>query len=271
MPLYKVARWDSIYETAETRKLENLRWVPMPNKLDGLGLRRVAAHRDRCDLFAAWVLLVEIASKGRRGERGTLSRDGEPLSADDLALMTGFPSSIFDKALAFFSDPKQGWLAVEAGESPARPADSPAHAASSPAVWKGREGMEGNEKNGIEQKGSEPKSAPPTETIAAAVIYDLYPRKVARKDALKAIETAMKSRPAQYLLAQTKAYAAAVAIWPEHERKYVPHPATWFNRESFDDDPVTWIKQPAGANERQMRAATTEDFAAAGPNGGWGP
>src|SRR4051812_20432981 len=99
MSLYRIRDWESIYETAETRKLENLRWVPVPNKHDGLGFRRIAQHRSRSDLLAAWLLIVQVASKGRRGQRGSLSRDNRPLNAEDLALMTGFPAPMFEQAL----------------------------------------------------------------------------------------------------------------------------------------------------------------------------
>ena len=56
--IYRIKDWESLYETAETRKLENLRWAAIPNKHDGLGFRRVAQQRNRTELFAAWVLLV---------------------------------------------------------------------------------------------------------------------------------------------------------------------------------------------------------------------
>jgi hypothetical protein len=117
------------------------------------------AERDRADLFAAWNLILQIASKGRRGERGILSRDGRPMTARDLAIMTGFPEAAFTKALIYFSTQVQ-WLEVEEqsensattadpasnpGQSPARPADSPALPASSPAEGKEGNGMEGRE------------------------------------------------------------------------------------------------------------------------------
>lgn len=161
MKSYRVKNWNEIFETAETRKLENLRWVPTPNKHDGLGFRSIMAERDRSDLFSAWNLILQIASKGRRGERGKLARDGRPLTAKDMAIMTGFPEASFSRALSFFSIEVQ-WLEVEdyrensataadpasnPGESPARPADSPDSPASPPAEWK-----EGKEMNGSEGK-----------------------------------------------------------------------------------------------------------------------
>lgn len=173
MPTYRIRDWESVYETAETRKLENLRWAPIPNKHDGLGFRRLISQRNRAELFAAWILLVQVASKGRRGQRGLIARDGRALSADDLELMTGFPAACFTQALTFFSDPKQGWLVTDSSvdasapeasaagaqpsgspswpapssefplASPARPADSAGTPAASPA--EGKEEKEGKE------------------------------------------------------------------------------------------------------------------------------
>jgi hypothetical protein len=72
-------------------------------------------------------------------------------------------------------------------------------------------------------------------------IYQAYPRRVGKTAALKAIAKAAKNCPD--LLAKTTAYAAAVSQWSQNERQYIPHPSTWFNRGSFDDDPETWQRQ----------------------------
>jgi hypothetical protein len=144
--LYRIRDWDTVYETAETRKLENLRWVPTPNKHDGLGFRRVTGQKNACELFAAWNLLIQIASKGRKGCRGKLMRDGRALDASDMALMTGFPKPVFDKALQFFSDPIQGWLVDgDDAKSPEEAGESPRRVGLNPAEGKGREGIEGRE------------------------------------------------------------------------------------------------------------------------------
>lgn len=110
---YRIANWDAHFETDETRKRESLRWVPMPNKHDGLGFRTVAAQRNASELYAAWVLMLQLASKARRGQRGILARDGAALTAEDMAIMTGFPKDGFTRALDFFTQKKVGWITVE--------------------------------------------------------------------------------------------------------------------------------------------------------------
>jgi len=98
-------------------------------------------------------------------------------------------------------------------------------------------------------------AAPPalncvTSPFRAEDIYEAYPRKSARTDALKAIAKAIESsgHTIERLLAQTHAYASATARWSENDRRFIPHPATWFNRGSFDDDPATWARHNAGNN-----------------------
>lgn len=164
--LYRVANWNETYETHETRKLETLRWVAIPNRLDGLGYRRVAQDKRRAELFSAWVLIIEIASRGRKEERGTLSRDGQPLTAEDLGLMTGFPADLFEAAFTFFTRPQMGWLECvdisSASDSPGNDPGEPGRAADDAAAstgqtplngMEGREGMEGNGMGGREPPG----------------------------------------------------------------------------------------------------------------------
>ena len=76
-------------------------------------------------------------------------------------------------------------------------------------------------------------------------IYNLYPRKIAKAGAIKAITKAIKDTGnAAAIETATKAYAKAVAAWPEDDKKFIPHPSTWFNRGSYDDDPAEWERKP---------------------------
>lgn len=73
-------------------------------------------------------------------------------------------------------------------------------------------------------------------------IYEAYPRKVGRGQALKAIGKAVSrlaDRPdaAEWLLGRVKTYAVAVA---GQNAAYIPHPATWFNGERYFDDEADW-------------------------------
>ncbi len=78
-------------------------------------------------------------------------------------------------------------------------------------------------------------------------IYRLYPRKVAKPKALKAIRIALQKIPFNDLLSKTQDFAAA----RNGDVAFCPHPATWFNEERYNDDPSTWAQSHV-APQRQL-------------------
>jgi len=64
-------------------------------------------------------------------------------------------------------------------------------------------------------------------------IYQEYPKKVARGQAIKAIKTALKKVGSETLLEAVKKYAVSVR---GKDQKFIPHPATWFNGERWLDE-----------------------------------
>lgn len=74
----------------------------------------------------------------------------------------------------------------------------------------------------------------------AEAVYAEYPRKEARAAALPVIAAAIATHGYEHVLQATRRYAEAVARWPEEQRRYVPHPATWFRQERYNDDPALW-------------------------------
>lgn len=132
------------------------------------------------------------------------------------------------------------------------------------------------EKRGEEQSRAEQRGGAGGETEAerrsldsvdgpgpCLTIYTAYPLHVARANALRAIGNALAAHPFEQLLAATVAFAEAVSRWsPEDRAKYVPHAATWFNRESYLDDPSAWERPSApGKNSTAVapHAAITRD------------
>jgi hypothetical protein len=71
----------------------------------------------------------------------------------------------------------------------------------------------------------------------AEAIYQAYPLKVKKPRALAAIKKAIAQYDPKFLLERTQAYAAAIS-W--QERRFIPHPATWFNDQEFNDGPENW-------------------------------
>lgn len=100
----------------------------------------------------------------------------------------------------------------------------------------------------------------PTMEEAAEAIYGLYPRKVAKQSALKAIVKVLKAGKITELALQdrVRAYAAATDKWEKQDRTFIPHPATWFNRGSYEDDPATWIREPAEDAKKKKGGAAVE-------------
>lgn len=79
-------------------------------------------------------------------------------------------------------------------------------------------------------------------------IYQVYPRKVGKPKAIKAINKALTQTTPLDLLIKVKQYAELVA---DKDKKYIPHPATWFNEERYNDDPA----------EADPKTATSSDEA----------
>lgn len=109
--VYSIANWDSVFETAQSRKVKGaLSWVAVKTKHDTGGFRRLMAEEDGVSLYGAWMLIVEVAAK--MPTRGVLATDDGPLDADDLSFRTGAPPEIFKKAFTVLCKPKIGWMLV---------------------------------------------------------------------------------------------------------------------------------------------------------------
>lgn len=107
-PVYRIIDWNRHFENNRSRTVENLRWVCVPNRHDGEGYSLLMEQDDAAELFSAWVLILQVASKCH--SRGTLVRDdGTPLTAKSLAMKTRGNQSWFEKALNFFTT-KVKWM-----------------------------------------------------------------------------------------------------------------------------------------------------------------
>ena len=89
------------------------------------------------------------------------------------------------------------------------------------------------------------ETIPPASDYIAEHIYNLYPRKVGKPAAIKAIKRKLKGKEAKTLIMLTGLFANAWAGASRDDLRFCPHPATWFNQERFNDDPSTWCRVPA--------------------------
>jgi hypothetical protein len=72
-PLYRVRDWDQHFENNRTRELKRMDWLPVPNRHDGDGFTELLDHPNGMAHYAAWHLLLQVASKCH--PRGTLVRE----------------------------------------------------------------------------------------------------------------------------------------------------------------------------------------------------
>jgi hypothetical protein len=108
---YRIRRWDELFENAQSRKTGRLSWVPVPNKHDGKSFRRLMALPNGPAIYGAWILTLQVASKCP--ERGVLADADGPLTAEDLAVKTDCPETLFDEVFAELTSEKIPWLEAD--------------------------------------------------------------------------------------------------------------------------------------------------------------
>lgn len=114
--VYSIRDWDDTFECSQSRKVTGpLAWVAMPTKHDGKNFRKIMTRTDGLVIFAAWILIVEVAAKCPH--RGVLADADGPLTAADLSLKTGAPTESFETALKVLSSKDLGWMLVAEWES----------------------------------------------------------------------------------------------------------------------------------------------------------
>lgn len=227
MKLYRIKNWSDYYENNRTRDLKRLAWVPLPNNHDSDGYTILVERKNGAALFGAWVALVQVAS--RCGLRGTLMRSTEtPHNSASLERITRIPAEIFEEMLKI-TEFECKWVESE------EVAEIPQEGAVTPLPHPAGGCLEGKER----KKGTEPCAGDSELPLfpTAEDIYQAYPKHVAKADAIKAIQKAMKKVEPQRLLDAVTAYAKAVA---GSDAQFIPYPASWFNSERYSDDPKTW-------------------------------
>lgn len=116
---YRIKNWDMNFEKAQTRQCNKASWVAIPNKHDGKSFRRITKHDRAAEIFAAWILIVQVASK--MPERGLLVDDDGPLDAEDMSDKTGFSAGMFTLAFSVLAEPRIGWIENMDGEIADKP------------------------------------------------------------------------------------------------------------------------------------------------------
>ncbi len=143
MKLYRIRNWENLFENNRSRELKKLDWVPIPNHHDGENYSAIMADKNGSKIFAAWILMVQVAS--RCDPRGTLMRGSAmPHNSASLALKTRAPAEWFEISISFL-EKHTDWIEhEEVAENPALWCDPDRHNPA-PGCLEGK-GREGNGK-----------------------------------------------------------------------------------------------------------------------------
>lgn len=216
-----IVDWEKHFENSQSKRWENLRWVPIPNK-QGIGYKKIMQLKNGAEVFGCWIAIVECAS--RQKPRGIIN-----MSTDDLSLETMINNVTLLKSIEFLC--KLSWLIVDSEQTQSvltpqntSPADQRSILFNSIHCNSLKEDKEDKEKQILE-------------------LYAAYPKKVGKGQAIKAIGTALNKCEFQKLLDHVKKYALSVV---GKDPQFVPHPATWFNG-------LRWEDQEEIKTEKQLR------------------
>lgn len=239
LPIYRIRAWDTTFETAQSRRVETLRWMPIPIDHDGDGYTELTEMKDAAALYGCWVATATVAA--RCDPRGVLiRRDGRPHTPETISRITRLPMRSMRSGWdAFIS---LGWLELHANyePSPSTLLDRSIDLQASGEERRGEENIRDDRHHGKK----------PWTAIDVESIYMAYPRKVGKQKAIAAIEKALKTiqaegfdengtQPHEWLLGVVLKFAAACTK-AGRDPKFIPHPATWFNQGRYDDDQKEW-------------------------------
>ena len=107
MKVYRIRDWDKHFEKADSRKCKKMQWVAVPNKHDSAGYAALAEHPRFTEIYTAWILMLQVASKMET--RGLLA-NGKPLDAKSLARRTRTSPEIFELAFKVLQQPEIAWI-----------------------------------------------------------------------------------------------------------------------------------------------------------------
>ena len=108
--IYGITDWRGLYENSETRRRKNLGWVLTPNRHDSMAFGRLMARgSEGLQTFGAWMILLQLSSRGPYCYRGILcDSDGHPYSIEDMAVKTRALTGDLEAAIKELI--KLGWM-----------------------------------------------------------------------------------------------------------------------------------------------------------------
>lgn len=105
--MLRIVNWSQHYENSISKKLKHVNWIPLPNRMDGVGYRTLIAGDNGAEMLGAWVAILEIFS--RQDPRGVFPFDASE-AARRLAIISGLKREVFEQALPLLES--IGWLSL---------------------------------------------------------------------------------------------------------------------------------------------------------------
>ena len=245
----RIRDWNKHFETAATRKLRRMYWVPVPNKMDGEGYTSLVDHPNGAAHLGAWYAILEIAS--RQEVRGNLptSANRPPSSANFaqcLGRISRIPADVFAEVIPRLVD--IGWieeyqlLADNPPCSPDNPPCSPDDPPSSPDdppcspdnPPTPRVYIEGN---GMEGKGRESNDTDNATGECAERMYALHPKKRNLVLVLPSLEKEVASGELASDIEACHAEWCRSEDWCENNGKFVPKLDEWISDKGYTVHP----------------------------------
>jgi hypothetical protein len=110
MMVYQIAKWDTTFETADSRRFKTLTWISLPVGFNSNGYREMILEfgDEAPAIYGAWCALLSVAAQ--TVVRGTLFSNTGPYTTARIAFETRMPEEVFKKLLDWATKKEVGWV-----------------------------------------------------------------------------------------------------------------------------------------------------------------
>jgi hypothetical protein len=113
MAVLRITKWETSFETSESRKYLALSWIALPISFSSNGYQSLLDEfgDEAAAAYGAWCALCSFAATCEI--RGVLATSrGVAVKTSHIARTTGFPSKLFDRLIDWASSSTIGWLST---------------------------------------------------------------------------------------------------------------------------------------------------------------